>query len=278
MTISENRTQELVSVIMGVRYRREEPDTLRRAVDSMLCQTHTEFELIICERDSTEEAKRILRSYADSDSRIRLIDGSEAENFSAQLNMCLREAKSKWIARMDDDDYSFPQRLETQLQFLMSHERFSFVGCDVRLIQDGKDIGVQRFPEEPRVRDFLFSMPFIHPSLMFRRSVLDEVDGYSELPRSNRCEDYDLLMRIYGRGFCGANISTELFSYSLPPHGITNRSFRDRLNEMKTRFAGFRLLGLMPGAFPYVIKPMIVWLMPKRLLAALKQKRNIDKG
>lgn len=273
----EDCANELISVVMGVKYCRDELDTLRRAMDSVLCQTHTALEFIICEKNSTEAAKLLLQNYADNDRRVRLIDGSAAQNFSAQLNMCLNAARGEWIARMDDDDFSFPQRLEMQLSFLKSHEQFGFVGCNVGLVQDGREIGVQRFPQEPQVKDFLFSMPFIHPALMFRRSVLDDVQGYSELPRCNRCEDYDMLLRLYGKGIRGANIQTVYFSYSLPPLGITNRSFRDRVNEMKTRYCCFRQLGLLPKALPYVVKPVILWFMPKRLLARLKQKRNVDK-
>lgn len=278
MEKNEHFDRELISVVMGVMYRRQELDTLRRAVDSILCQTHGALELIICEKGSSEAAKQLLREYADADSRVRLIDGTAAENFSAQLNMCIQAAGGRWIARMDDDDMSFPERLEKQLAFLKAHEEFGFVGCNVRLIQDGEDIGAQRFPEAPTVKDFLFSMPFIHPTLMFRRDVLDAVQCYSVLPRCNRCEDYDILMRLYGKGICGANMDKEYFAYTLPSQGITNRSFGDRVNEMKTRFACFGQLGLMPKAFPYAVKPLVLWFMPKRLLAKLKRKRNVDKG
>ena len=58
-----------------------------------------------------------------------LIDGSMATSFSEQLNLCLLASSGKYIARMDDDDYSFPERLEVQLEFLERNEKFAFVGC-----------------------------------------------------------------------------------------------------------------------------------------------------
>ena len=100
-----------------------------------------------------------------------------------------------------------------------------------------------------------------------------EVGGYLEIPRCERCEDYDLLLRLYEKGLCGYNIRQPLFAYSVPPNGITNRGGRDRLNEAKTRYVRFKEMGLFPWALPYVIKPIAVWLIPKKLLAHLKNRR-----
>ena len=99
---------DIISVIMGVKYRRSSTDLLKRAVDSVLCQSHKDLELIICEKDSFDPARELLKKYASEDKRVRLIDGSRADSFSEQLNLCLAEAKGDWIARMDDDDYSYP--------------------------------------------------------------------------------------------------------------------------------------------------------------------------
>lgn len=263
----------LISVIMGIRYQRESLDLLKRALDSILNQTCANIEIIICERDSNPFAKSCLAEYAAQDHRIVLIDGSMATSFSEQLNLCLLASSGKYIARMDDDDYSFPERLEVQLEFLERNEKFAFVGCQTLLIQDGKEIGKTDFPEEPKVKDFLFVQPFIHPSLIFRREVLENVGGYLEIPRCERCEDYDLLLRLYEKGLCGYNIMQPLFAYSVPPNGITNRGGRDRLNEAKTRYVRFKEMGLFPWALPYVIKPIAVWLIPKKLLAHLKNRR-----
>lgn len=266
---------DLISVIMGIKYVRDELNTLCRSIDSILEQTHTELELIICERGSSGPAKEKLAEYAAADSRIKLIDGTAAGSFSEQLNICLEHSSGKWIARMDDDDYSFVQRLEKQLEYLMTHTDISFVGCNVELIQDGKEAGAQLFPERPQARDFLFNMPYIHPALMFKREALEAANGYSTLARCERCEDYDLLLRLYEKGYCGANMQEILFAYSLPANGRTSRNLKDRINEMKTRYSRFKALGLLPRSILYVIKPLAVWLIPSGLLAALKAKRNV---
>ncbi len=265
--------ENTISVIMGIKYCRPELDTLRRSLDSILAQTYHGFELVICERGSTEQAKALLAEYAAQDVRIKLIDGSGAGSFSEQLNICLSNSYGAWVARMDDDDYSCPERFARQLEYLRCHDGISFVGSNVNLVQDGADAGVQCFPEMPQVQDFLFSMPFVHPALMFRRTALEAAGGYSALPRCDRCEDFDLLLRLYEKGYCGANIQEFLFTYSLPHNGISTRTFRDRTNEVRTRWVRFAALGLFPRALPYAIKPWVVWLLPRKTLKRLKEKR-----
>ena len=147
--------EDTISVIMEIKYCRPELDTLRRSLDSILAQTYAEFELLICERGSSHLAKELLADYASRDPRVRVIDGSGAGSFSEQLNICLGQSRGAWIARMDDDDYSEPERFEKQLAYLRTHGGTAFVGCNVRLIQDGGDVGAQCFPENPQVRDFL---------------------------------------------------------------------------------------------------------------------------
>lgn len=268
-----NINSEMISVIMGIKYQRSSNEPLKISIDSILTQSYTNFELIICERDSTASAKELLKRYAEQDQRVILIDGGSAHSFSEQLNICLKKARGKWIARMDDDDYSFPERLEKQLAYLQKHNEFAFAGCRCKLICDGENVGTTDFPASPQVSDFLFSQPYIHPSLLFRRSALESVKGYSQLPRCNRNEDYDILLRIYENGMKGCNMDEVLFAYTIPSKGITNRNFKDRLNETKTRYVRYRKLKLLPKAFPYVIKPIAVWLLPKRLLSALKSAK-----
>lgn len=265
---------DLISAVMGVKYTRSETDTLKRSIDSVLNQTYKNIELIICERDSTAEAKALLSSFAAQDDRVILLDGSAAKSFSEQLNMSVERASGDLIARMDDDDYSFPERFKREADYLCSHDDLAFVGCNVRLVQDGNDMGVQIFPERPFVKDFLFTMPFIHPAIMFRKEAFEAIGGYSTLERCNRCEDYDFLLRLYEKGLVGANLQETLFAYTLPAKGKTTRNFKDRVNEMKTRFFRFHALGLMPGAFFYAIKPLAVWLIPSGLLAAMKSARR----
>lgn len=266
----------LISVVMGVRYRRENLFLLERAVSSILGQTYQNLEFLICENGSTEEARAQLERFAREDARVRLIDGGNATGFSEELNRCLKVAKSEYIARMDDDDFSHPDRLEKQMAFLREHRDVAFVGCVAQLERGGQLAGQRKLPEKPTVRDFYIVQPFLHPTLLFRREALKEVGGYSEETRCVGCEDYDLLLRLYETGLLGENIQEPLFTYTLPPLGSKKRTMALRWNEVKTRYVRFRALRLLPETLPYVIKPVLVGLLPERTLMKAKRKLGME--
>lgn len=264
--------QPLVSVCMGVRYKKENLALLERAIHSIQAQTYSNWELLICERDSTQAAKQRLKSFEQEDPRIHILNGSGTAGLPGQLNLCLKEAKGNWIARMDDDDISAPDRLFTQMTYLHDHPQAAFVGCVAHLEREGKPEGIRQLPTAPQVKDFLFVQPFLHPTLLFRRETLERVDGYCEEKRCTGCEDYDLLLRLYELKLTGENIQDPLFTYTLPPLGSKKRTMALRWNEVRTRYVRFKSLGLLPGALPYVVKPVIVGLIPNSVLIVLKER------
>lgn len=173
---------------------------------------------------------------------------------------------------MDDDDYSNPKRLDLQIEFLAQHQEIAFAGCNVNLWRDGI-VGQRLLPEYPTVRDFYFVQPYIHPAMLFRREALDYVGGYSEEKHVVLCEDYDLLLRLYEAGYQGGNLQECLLDYTIPATAKGNRRMRHRWNETVTRFNRFRELKQFPAALPYVVKPLLVGLIPSRYLEQLKQKQ-----
>lgn len=262
--------QPLISVAMGVYYRRTDTSLLERSINSILNQSWTNLEFLICENGSSEPAKILLMRIANRDRRIRLLDGSGADTLAEKLNRCIRAAQGKWIARQDDDDVSYPNRLEVQMDYLLSHPQCAFVGCAVDLEQEDQLVGCRLLPEQPTIHDFLFVQPYIHPTLLFRKNVLESVEGYCEDECCEGCEDYDLLLRMYEKGFNGNNLRKIYFSYTIPAQGVRNRSFKMRLNETKTRWRRFASLGLLPRSFPYVVKPILVGVVPPTILSRLK--------
>ena len=261
----------LVSVLMGVYYTRKNTSLLERSISSILKQSLSNLELLICDDGSSVQACTLLDTLAQRDVRIRLIRPGGVFTLPAKLNACLAEAKGEWIARMDDDDYSHPQRLELQIQYLESQPQFAFVGCNVNLYKENQMIGVRSFPKNPEVKDFYFIQPFIHPTLLFRKEALLAVQGYSEDKSCILCEDYDLLLRMYTKGYKGANLQESLFDYTLPSTVKGNRRMIHRWNETVTRYRRFRDLGVLPRAFPYVVKPLAVGLLPEMILKGLKK-------
>jgi glycosyltransferase EpsE len=263
----------LISVLMGVYYQRPDVALLVRSVNSILQQSVADFELLICDDGSNEIACAFLDETVRRDKRVKLVRPRNAFALAVKLNHCLTEARGQWIARMDDDDYSYPERFAKQLNYLQQHQEIAFVGCNVNLVCDGAVVGQRNFAEWPQVRDFYFKQPFIHPGLLFRREALEEVGGYSEAKRQLLCEDYDLLLRLYKAGYKGANLQETLLDYTVPATAKGSRKMKHRWNEAVTRYGRFKELGVLPGALPYVVKPLAVGLLPEFILR--KMKKNL---
>ncbi len=247
---------------------------LHRAVDSILNQTFKDFEFIICDDGSTNDTLQWLHEKAAEDQRIFVIEGKENRGLALALNLCLDRARGNYIARQDVDDYSVQTRLQTQVDFLNAHSNISFVGTDCFVYDNNGLYGEWHRPSYPTKQDFLFNQPFIHGTTMFRREVYDTCGGYELIGKFHKYEDYAFFMRAYAQGFQGANINQLLYTfYSEEKKNFVPR--RMRIEEYHVRKKGFRELGLMPKAFPYVIKPLVLCLMPNKLLIWIKDyKKN----
>lgn len=260
-----------ISVLMGVYYHRSDTALLERSVESILAQSVTDFEFLICDDGSAPETKRLLERYADQDSRICLVRTGGKISLPQKLNACLEMATGKFIARMDDDDYSCPERFRVQLQAMEDHPEIDFIGCNVALCRGMEAFAWKEFPEFPTVKDFFMTQPYVHPALFFRREVLDAVGGYCEEKYCDHCEDYDLLLRLYARGYRGMNLQRILLHYTAP-NLKGNRTMRHRWNEVVTRWRRFKQLQVLPQALPFVVKPIVVGLLPGFVLRRLKER------
>lgn len=264
-----------LSVIMGV-YNIEHLEVFDSAMTSVLKQTMQDFEFIICDDGSTDCTMQILEKYAEKDTRIRLIQNKENKGLAQALNYCLIVSNSAYIARQDADDISVPIRFEKQLTYLESHSEVGFVGANVILFDEQGHWGMRRFPTEPQKKDFLFTQPFVHGTLMFRRSSLDIVRGYRVAKETRRTEDYDLLMRMYAKNIKGANLQETLYWFMENQASMKRRKYCYRIDETIIRYKGFKSLRLLPSGLPYVIKPLVVGLIPMKLLYHIKQRIGRD--
>lgn len=262
-----------VTVVMGV-YNQHRKEQLEEAVRSILSQTMREWELIICDDGSEGEAARHLKAYEGRDERIRLFRHSRNRGLAAALNACISLARGSYIARMDADDISMPDRLEKQYRFLEAHPEYAFVGCSAWLIDDNGTWGIRNMPEQPCRMDFLLFSPFIHPSVMVRREVYLASGGYLVSEQTCRCEDYELFMRLYAQGFRGYNLQERLFCYREGRESYERRTFRFRLNEAGIRQRSFRDLGLTgPYARLCALRPMAAGLLPVPVLMYMKRRQ-----
>lgn len=245
--------------------------SFRKSIESIIAQTCADIEIIICDDGSTDGTLALLNSYASRDRRIRIISNSRNMGLAASLNRCATYASCEYLARHDLDDISHPNRLERQIAFMEKNESISLLGTGVYLFDGGGVYAKRAFPSRVKNEDFLFSSPYMHGSVMMRKSAFCSVGGYRVSSITRRTEDYDLFMRMQSIGK-GANLDEKLYYYLEDEQTRRRRKYRYRIDEAIVRAQGFRRLGLLPQGIPYIIKPLIVGLLPRGMLEYMKKK------
>lgn len=269
--IMVNKDNPVISVIMGI-YNEKRKDYVIQAINSILEQSYENFEYIICDDGSEEKFYMWLQKICKKDPRIRLIHNKNNRGLAYTLNRCIEMARGTYLARMDADDISKKDRLKKQLFFLESHQEYAMVGCNAEFIDDKGVWGIYQMIERPQKRDFLKTSVFIHPAILIRTDVMKKMGGYSTEIRALRTEDYELFMRIYAAGFQGYNMQEKLFQYREDINAFSKRKYRYRINEAVIRYHGFCSLGILKGNFRYVIKPLIIGLIPGMLMERHRKK------
>ena len=217
LTTTKSGCAPLISVVLPV-YNGEK--YLAEAIDSILEQTLTNFELIIIDDGSTDNSLVILKQYKSLDSRIHLVT-RENKNLVTTLNESIDIARGEWIARMDQDDISLPHRFERQIQWLQQ-SKADICGSWVQYFG-----GVDRHrwrgysSDEAIKMDMLFKSPFAHPSVIMRTHLVKKL-RYD--PSCEKAEDYDLWVRAAQAGWKMANVPEVLLMYRRHDSQITVKS------------------------------------------------------
>jgi hypothetical protein len=209
-SLSAREAGPTVSVVLPVH--NGEP-YLAEAIDSILGQTFGDFELIAVDDASTDNSRRRLDDAAARDSRVCVVDGADRGLVGA-LNLGLSLARGEFIARMDADDISQPDRFARQVSFLRENPDIAVVGSAITLIDAGGAVVREiSYPSAPADVDrFLMEVgsALAHPAVMARRTAMLTVGGYRKL--FQHCEDYDLWLRMAER-YLLANLPDRLLRY-----------------------------------------------------------------
>jgi glycosyltransferase involved in cell wall biosynthesis len=210
----------MLSIVMPVR---NAAATLPATVDSIRSQTHRNWELVAIDDHSTDETPVMLAAMAAAEPRIRVIR-SPRPGIAHALQAGCAAARGEWIVRMDADDLMHPERLATQLAFARNHPGIGVVSC--RVEYGGHQAGYAAHvdwlnsldsPEIISLRRFVES-PVAHPSVMFRRSLLEIHGGYRH---GNFPEDYELWLRWIDAGVRFGKCPESLVVWNDPPHRLS---------------------------------------------------------
>lgn len=153
---------------------------VQAAVDSILNQSYSDYEFIIIDDGSTDQSPKLLRAYTDP--RITLLTNDQNIGLTLSLNRGLAVARGRYVARMDADDISLPDRFKRQIEFLDLHPEIDVLGTHMEIIsKDGQGIGQYSVPTTHGaiIWSLLFGLAIAHPTVFIRRDALMRVGGYS---------------------------------------------------------------------------------------------------
>ena len=266
-----------VSILMGV----YNPDRchVKEAIDSLLHQTYHDWELLIINDGSREHITEEIKRYSNIDERMKYLHIGANKGLAFALNVGIAEARGMYLARMDADDVSHPERLMEQVKFLEANPEYGWVGTRAYLFDHKGIWGEENMEVIPQKESFLRYSPFIHPSVMFRREIFQKYGGYREAKETERCEDYELFMRLYRNGERGYNLERRLLYYREDVHSYKRRTVRAAFHEMKVRQRGFLELGILkPWTLHQVLRPLLVATLPSALIKKRRRQRNKNNG
>ena len=222
--------EPVVSVIMSIY--KEPVDWIQKSIDSILHQTYGDFEfLIVDDNPGRRENELLLREYVQSDPRVKAIRNDSNIGLTKSLNKAIGMARGFYIARMDADDVSYPERFRKQIEVFNQDRSIGICGCAYNKI--GGQTGVVLPPEFDAGATLCIENCFAHSSVMFRRDLFKDACVYDE---SCVCaQDYELWSRLYRQGVKFYNIQEPLLDYRVTENQISKTRMQNDVARRSRR-------------------------------------------
>jgi len=250
--------------------------TITEALESLSNQTFSEFEIIAVDDGSTDNTLAILQTWAARDTRLRVLSRPH-EGIITALNAGLEACRARYVARMDADDICHPKRLERQVAILDAHPEVALVSCLVEGfpkedLREGFRIYIDwqnsLVGDEDIRREMFVESPLAHPSVTFRKTLVEALGGYQE---HGWAEDYDLWLRLYLQGARFAKIPEVLVSWREYPERLTRSDGRYSVENFLRAKAYYLARGPLSGR-----EAVIIWgagMMGRRLSKQLERQQ-----
>lgn len=225
----------MISVIMSVY--NEKSIYVEKAIDSILNQTYSDLEIVIVlDLPDNETLLRILKEYTHKDARVKLLINDRNIGLAMSLNRAIEVAHGEYLARMDADDISKPERLERELEYLINYG-LDVVSCVADKIDENGNVWgeIKPFNNRPEVIKDLLEIQnvIIHPTVLMRTDIIKSVGGYRNFPS---CQDYDLWLRLITNNYKIGIINENLFQFRKHRDSVTaTRRYNQILNEKYIR-------------------------------------------
>jgi glycosyltransferase involved in cell wall biosynthesis len=251
------------SVLLSV-YIKENPSYLQLALKSIWDdQTLKPSEIVIVKDGSlTDDLESVLSEFSN-DKPVKFIINEQNMGLSFSLNRGLKVCSYNIVARMDTDDICFPDRFEKQIQFLNEHPDIDILGSfAIKIDEKGEKNNLMKVPIDNKlIHKYIWTNPFIHPSVIFRKDKILFSGGYN--PDSGiRMDDYELWFRCAKNKLAFANLSFPLLYYRFFADSIKKRNIQVGISQFKVGLNGCRLLNLPLIAYIGITVPLIRALLP----------------
>jgi glycosyltransferase involved in cell wall biosynthesis len=202
---------------------------LPEAIDSILQQTYEDFEFLIIDDGSMDQSVRIINSYDDP--RIRLIKNEHNLGLVSTLNKGIDLAKGEFIARMDCDDISLPERFEKQMALMSQHPEVGVCGGWIEYFMGRVLVLKLPVSDEEIKRRLPSDNPIAHPTVMMRTKVIKNLQVYYN-PGYSHVEDYELWIRL-AVVTCFANIPEVLLKYRIHPEQVGHEHAEEQVRILE---------------------------------------------
>ena len=215
----------MISVVMSVY--NETPEMLTQSIESILAQTYADFEfIIVLDNPSNAELMKIIEDFSKKDSRIKLIINDKNIGLPLSLNKAIAISEGEFIARMDADDVSLPNRFEVQLEYFNKNPDCDLVSTNRIFIDENNNLY-----GEPKKDDFSsekikkllrYRSIIVHPTVMIKKSVMEAAGGYRNFKAA---QDYDLWLRLSKKGINFKNLPDVLLYYRMRRDSISQSNY-----------------------------------------------------
>ncbi len=265
--ISGRNTSPAVSVIIATF--NERPSVVRTALCSILRQTYADFELLVMD-DSTDTSTVEAIDALAGDDRVTVVRREKRMGKSRARNIGLEMARGRYIAIMDGDDESLPERLSVQVAFLDAHKDVYMVGGQMNIVNDAGDVVSSRhYPLSDIALRFysVFRNPIAQPAMMLRRELVDAGLRYNET--LDLCEDLDLILRVMNDAYRIGNVSETVLNYREGADFAEKRTKKDEIENMvSVRRSNFDRRCFLRSSMSWIVTWLYTY-MPKGLLRKL---------
>lgn len=217
----QNTNTPLVSVIIPAF--NEPPEIIHKAIDSIVHQSYDNIEIHVFDDSTNQNTKDAIDHFSDCPNyHVHRCD--TRFGFVHSLNVGLEVSQGDYIVRMDSDDISYPDRIQKQVSFLEKNPEVDILGGALTLIdQEGKPLSRRNYPAGMFLLSIYaaFRCPLAHPTVMMRRSIVEEGFRYNE--SLTKAEDLDLWLRLFLSGHKMANMKDCLIQYRVTDNFLEKR-------------------------------------------------------